>query len=90
MPVLRASRLRLRIKIEYQAFESGVTIPSGDWTEEIPQVAQGNYFQEAILTDSNVYPYKLEDNEAVKCTSEEIRGQREDIPADKMPGLESR
>lgn len=53
-------------------------------------LAQGNYFQEAILTDSDVYRYKLECNEAVKCTPEEIRGQREDIPVDKTLGLESR
>ena len=53
-------------------------------------LAQGNYFQKSILTDSDVYRYKLEDGEAVKCTPEEIRGQRVDPPADKMPGLESR
>jgi hypothetical protein len=37
--------------------------------------AQGNYFPEFIIMDSGVYRYKLVDDKAVECTTEEITEQ---------------
>lgn len=42
--------------------------------------AQGNYFPEFILTDSNVWRYKLVDGVAVECSAEEIAAQEEALP----------
>lgn len=42
--------------------------------------AQGNYFPEFILTDSNVWRYKLVDGVAVECSAEEIVEQEKVLP----------
>ena len=42
--------------------------------------AQGNYFPEFILTDSNVWRYKLVDGMAVECSAEEIAAQEKALP----------
>ena len=39
--------------------------------------AQGNYFENPIMTMGGAYRYKLMDGEAVECTAEEIREQEE-------------
>ena len=39
--------------------------------------AQGNYFQEPIITDGVAYRYKLVDGKPVECTAEEIAEQAE-------------
>lgn len=43
--------------------------------------AQGNYFDKPIMTDSEVWQYKLEDGVARECTAEEIAEQEAAIPA---------
>lgn len=43
--------------------------------------AQGNYFPEAIITDSGVYQYKFIDGAVVECTAEEIAEQEANLPA---------
>jgi len=39
--------------------------------------AQGNYFQEPIITEGGAYRYKLVDGDPVECTPEEIAAQEE-------------
>ena len=42
--------------------------------------AQGNYFQQPIITESGVWRYKLVDGMAVECSAEEIAAQEEALP----------
>lgn len=39
--------------------------------------AQGNYFQESIITEGGAHRYKLVDGVPVECTAEEIKAQEE-------------
>lgn len=43
-------------------------------------LAQGNYFEKNILTDSLVWQYKLVDGKPVECTLEEIAEQERNRP----------
>ena len=39
--------------------------------------AQGNYFQESIITEGGAHRYKLVDGVPAECTAEEIKAQEE-------------
>ena len=51
--------------------------------------AYGNYFEKPILTERNVWQYKLVDGQPVECTAEEIAAQEALKPVP-TPSLENR
>ena len=65
--------------VDSSAFLTGTT----DWVEidrgsgDRYHHAQGNYFQESIMTIGGAYRYKLVNGKPVECTPEEIAVQEE-------------
>ena len=47
--------------------------------------AQGNYFDNPIITESGAYCYKLVNGEPVECTAEEIKEQEEANKPEPVP-----
>lgn len=52
--------------------------------------AYGNYFEKPILTERNVWQYKLVEGQPVECTAEEIAAQEEALKPVPTPSLENR
>ena len=51
--------------------------------------AQGNYFDQPIITDGGAYRYKLVSGKVVKCTAQEIAAQEEANRPAPQPAEES-
>lgn len=51
--------------------------------------AQGNYFDQPIITDGGAYRYKLVNGASVECTPEEIAAQEETNRPEPQPVEES-
>ena len=47
--------------------------------------AQGNYFQDYILTEGGAYRYRLVDGAPIECSNEDIAQQEEAIKASYQP-----
>lgn len=52
--------------------------------------AQGNYFQQPIITEGGAYRYKLVDGVPTECTAEEIAAQEEALKPVPTPSLVNR
>ena len=52
--------------------------------------AQGNYFQESIITEGGAYRYKLVDGVPTECTAEEISAQEKALKPVPTPSLVNR
>ncbi len=52
--------------------------------------AQGNYFQQPIITMGGAYRYKLVEGKPVECTAVEIEAQEEALKPVTTPSLENR